>query len=133
MEAVARGATLAGATAYGITAPAVFSDRASANVYITHERPEPDIVSRIGRLIESSAGSIALWGSIGTAAELIVAWNVAYVSQFSDAHRKPVIAVGEPWTTLIPTLERVLETQTGLVELVDSVDAAVERIATLLQ
>jgi uncharacterized protein (TIGR00725 family) len=133
MEAVARGATLAGAKAYGITAPAVFADRSSANAFITHERPEPDIISRIGTLISSTAGSIALWGSIGTAAELIAAWNVAYVAQFSDTPRKPVVAVGEPWATIVPALERGLDTETDLVELVDSVEAAVERIATLLR
>lgn len=133
MEAVAKGATDAGRQAFGITAPDVFADRSSTNRYITDERPASSLVSRIGDLVEATDGSIALWGSIGTATELLVAWNVAYVAQFSEAPRKPVLAVGQPWEEIIPSLETGLVTEQGLVTVVPTVDAAVTSLISQLE
>lgn len=133
MEAVAKGATDAGRLALGITAPDVFADRSSANRYITDERPASSLVARIGDLVEATDGSIALWGSIGTATELLVAWNVAYVARFSGATRKPVVAVGEPWADIVPSLEAGLGTEHGLVTVVPTVDAAVTALISQLR
>jgi uncharacterized protein (TIGR00725 family) len=126
MEAVSMGASEAGGEVLGITAPDVFLDRSSANAYLTHEQPEPSLTSRIGSLVEQTDAAIALWGSLGTAAELLVAWNVSYVAQFSTTPRKPVIAVGQPWESLIPHLESTLATDIGLVRLASDVRIAVE-------
>lgn len=132
MEAVSIGARDAGGDVLGVTAPNVFLDRSSANPYLTREQPETSLTSRIGSLVERTDGAIALSGSLGTATELLVAWNVSYVAQFSTAARKPLIAVGEPWARLIPHLESVLETETGLVTLADDVRTAVELLNALL-
>ena len=126
MEAVSMGAREANGAVLGITAPEVFLDRSSANVYLTEEQPEPTLTTRIGSLVEQTDGAIALWGSLGTAAELVVAWNVSYVAQFSTVRRKPLIAVGEPWGSLVPHLESTLSTEAGLVSLADDVHTAVE-------
>ena len=128
MEAVARGATEAGGIAVGVTAPSVFLDRATANEFITEERPASSLTLRIAELVEATDASITLWGSIGTATELLVAWNVAYVAQFSQIERKPVIAVGHPWTTVIPALERDLATEPGIVTVTATVDDAVDEL-----
>jgi uncharacterized protein (TIGR00725 family) len=128
MEAVSMGAREADGDVLGITAPQVFRDRTEANAFVTHERQEPTLTSRIGALVEQTDGAIALWGSLGTAAELVVAWNVAYVSQFSSITRKPLIAVGEPWASLIPHLEETLVTLSGLVTIADDVREAVRML-----
>ena len=42
--------------------------------------------------------------------------------------RKPVVAVGEPWESLVPLLESTLRTDPGLVTVVPDVAAAVEMV-----
>ena len=128
MEAVSMGAREADGEVLGVSAPGVFVDRSTANAYLTREKKEASLTSRIGSLVEHTDGAIALWGSLGTAAELVVAWNLSYVSQFSTVTRKPLIAVGEPWTTLIPHLESTLDTEAGLVTLASDIQVAVEML-----
>ncbi len=132
MEAVSRGARDAGGHVVGVTAPTVFPDRAHPNRYLSTETPADSLVERIGLLAEGTSGSIALWGSLGTAAELIVAWNLSYVAPFAHRESKPVIAVGEPWASLIPHLEAVLATTRQLVSIAPDVDTAVEELVRKL-
>ena len=132
MEAVSMGARLAGGDVIGVTAPTVFLDRSKANDHVTVETPATSLVDRIGILADGTDGSIALWGSLGTAAELIVAWNLAYVAPFAGQARKPVIAVGEPWLTLVPHLESELTTTPRLVTVVADVETAVTEMVSQL-
>ena len=132
MEAVSLGAKEAGGHVVGVTAPSVFPDRARANNHLSTETQAASLIERIGLLANGSEGSIALWGSLGTAAELIVAWNLAYVAPFSNADPKPIIAVGEPWMSLIPHLETELATIPDLVTVVDDVDTAVQEMTRRL-
>lgn len=133
MEAVSAGASSVGGTVVGVTAPSVFPDRSGGNRHLTVERSAESLVQRIADLAENTAASIALWGSLGTATELLVAWNLAYVAPFSGSRVKPVIAVGDPWRSLIPVLGRDLRTDASLVEVVDDVDAAVRKVSVRLR
>jgi len=117
----------------GVTAPEVFPDRAGVNPFVAEEQPAPTLGTRIALLIESTAAAIALPGSIGTAAELLVAWNSAFVTRFSIARPKPVVAVGDPWSDLVPILAERLGTDRGIVHVVASVDDAVDRVSALVQ
>ena len=128
MEAVSAGAAAAGGEVVGVTAPAVFPGRIGANGFVTLEHQEATIGSRIARLVEIADACIALPGSLGTATELLVAWNYAYVAQFSGRAPKPLYAVGDPWTTLVPTLVARLDADPGLVTVVDDVDTAVAAV-----
>ncbi len=125
MEAVSLGASSVGGHVVGVTAPSVFPGRAGANDHVVTEMPAGSLVERIGLLADSTAGSISLWGSLGTAAELLVAWNLAYVAPFAGSAPKPIIAVGEPWMGLVPHLEAELRTTPGVVTVVPDVDTAV--------
>lgn len=125
MHAVSEGAASAGGIVHGMTAPLVFPDRSGANPHVTHERPSATLGTRIADLIESSDAAIALPGSIGTAAELLVAWNYAYVARFSGGAPKPIVAVGHPWAEVVPLLAATLETDGELVSVVEDVDDAV--------
>ena len=132
MEAVSHGARLAGGHVIGVTAPDVFPGRIGANEHVAEERKAKSIVERMGLLIEEADGAIALWGSLGTATELLVAWNIAFVAPFSGGTRMPIVAVGEPWISIVPNLEESLGTDTGIVTVTDSVSKAVQYMATAL-
>jgi uncharacterized protein (TIGR00725 family) len=132
MEAASQGARLAGGHVIGVTAPTVFPGRVGANEHVVEERQASSLVERIGRLVEEADGAIALWGSLGTATELLVAWNIAFVAPFSSGIRKPVVAVGEPWTTIVPYLEESLGTDTGIVTVTDNVAEAVQHMTMTL-
>lgn len=132
MEAVSRGARLAGGHVIGVTAPDVFHGRSGANEHVVEERQAGSIIARIGLLIEEADGAIALWGSLGTATELLVAWNSAFVAPFSGRQRKPVVAVGEPWASIVPYLEESLGTDAGIVTVTDDAADAVAHMTAVL-
>ena len=132
MEAVSLGARSAGGMVVGVTAPTVFPQRPGANEHVTDEWVARSLIDRIGLLVERTDASIALWGSLGTATELLAAWNLAFVASFSAIERKPVIAVGEPWVTLIPALASRLGTDGDLVQVVNDVEGAVTVIVEAL-
>ena len=125
MEAVCRGAREAGGRAIGYTAPAVFPERESANPYLHVEVAADSIGERVRRLIDETDASIALSGSIGTFTELMAAWNVAFVAQFSGISPKPVVAVGPLWRSLIADLIDKLDTPDHYVDCVDTIEDAV--------
>ena len=132
MEAVSQGAAAAGGRVVGVTADAVFPDRPGANRHVGEERSAASITERIHLLVSGTAASISLPGSIGTFTELMSAWNAAYVSQFSGAPSKPVIAVGAGWGEIVAMLAPRLDAP-GLVTTVDSVPAAVAAVVARLR
>lgn len=125
MEAVSLGAADAGGHVIGFTAPEVFPGRHRANPHVAEERPATTLTERIDIMLARSDGAIALNGSIGTLTELLMAWNVAFVAQFSDAQPKPLVAVGQRWNRIVADLTEDLGTDGSLVTCVEDVDAAV--------
>ena len=132
MEAVSEGAAGNGGHVIGVTAPSVFRGRDGANVHVTEELRAASLTERIHELIDLSDASITLHGSLGTATELMVAWNLAFVATLSDEQPHPVIAVGPRWRRLISELAEVLETDASLVTCVDTVDQAVAEVQARL-
>ncbi|MEA3503200.1 MAG: LOG family protein, partial [Actinomycetota bacterium] len=118
MEAVSLGASEAGGHVIGVTVPDVFPDRSGGNAHLTEETRTASLLERIHEMVDLSVASIALPGSLGTATELLVAWNLAYVVRFTGATPKPVIAVGAQWRHLVPLLTDELRTDGSLVSLV---------------
>jgi hypothetical protein len=129
MEAVSLGARQAHGRVIGVTVPDVFPNRPAGNEHLTEEMRAATLLERIHELVEVSVASIALPGSLGTATELLVAWNLAYVARFTNAVPKPVIAVGDQWQHLVPLLTKELNTDGSLVTLVDTVDEAVAALS----
>ena len=132
MEAVSQGAAAAGGHVIGYTAPEVFTGRVAANEFVVEEVPASTLTERIHVMLAAADGAIALNGSIGTLAELVMAWNVAFVAQFSNDTAKPVIAVGERWQRIVAELTDDLATDGSLVTCVDDVDAAVAAVSRAL-
>ena len=126
MEAVSAGAAHRGGHVIGVTAPAVFPARSGANRHVDAEIVEPTISRRITRLVEASDAVIALPGSIGTLAELVMAWNASFVAQFSGSPARPVVAVGPVWRAILEEIDLRLPTGGGIVRLTSSAAGALD-------
>lgn len=132
MEAVSAGAATQGGRVYGVTAPDVFPTRAGANPHVTDEIPESSITARIARLVDMSDAAIALPGSIGTLAELMVAWNVAFLAPVSARQPYPVVTVGLAWQQVVTDLSRRLSSGSGFVVAKNTVTDAWAHIADVI-
>lgn len=104
MAAVSKGAKEAGGIAIGVTAPSLFPGRSGANEYVTELIEAVSLADRIGRMVEMSVGCIALPGSIGTAAELLIAWNTNHILRRSGLPSYPTVAVRGHWAELKATM-----------------------------
>jgi uncharacterized protein (TIGR00730 family) len=132
MEAVCRGACEAGGSTIGVTAPTVFPGRAGANQWVQQELAADDLIQRIGILTSIASAYVAMPGSLGTLAELLIAWNLAVVAPFSDTSCGPIVAVGDTWGRVVPELTAALETDGKFIEIVPSVAEAVSYLVKAL-
>lgn len=97
MEAVSKGAAENGGHVIGVTAPPLFPGRHGANPYVAELIEADGLAERVGTMIRRARGVIALPGSIGTATELLIAWNVNHIVRRNGGRRLPTVAVGEAW------------------------------------
>lgn len=100
MEAASKGASEMGGRVVGVTAPRLFPDRVGANSHLGYEIAATSIDGRIGTLTQIAAGALALPGSIGTAAELMIAWNINHIARVHGGTRFPTAAIGDGWKRL---------------------------------
>jgi hypothetical protein len=100
MEAASKGAVQAGGRVIGVTAPDLFTTRSGANSHVTREIQAKTLTERIGILTDLANGAIVLPGSIGTIAELVIAWNLNHIARRNGGLRLPTVAVGEEWDEL---------------------------------
>lgn len=126
MEAVSRGAAEAGGHVIGVTTPTAFPDRPGANEWVAEEITTIDLPTRIRTLIDLADAAIALPGSIGTFAELVLLWNANFITTFSGAAPVPLLAVGRVWSDILPGLHDALDTERGHVEWAAGVDDAIQ-------
>jgi uncharacterized protein (TIGR00730 family) len=105
MEASAKGAKDAGGSTIGVTC-SIFSDSQGqplkANRYIDREILHQTVFSRIGQMIEMSAGYVILEGGTGTLSEFGIVWE--YVAK-GMIRPRPIFVVGDFWK---PMVERVI-------------------------
>ncbi len=104
MEAASKGASHAGGHVIGITAPPLFPGRHGSNPFVEELIEADSLTDRIGRMMERAAGTLALPGSIGTATELLIAWNINHIARRNSGSAIPTAAIGPRWTTLAATL-----------------------------
>lgn len=100
MEAVSRGAAEAGGHVIGVTSPLLFPGRTGANPFVAEVVEARSLADRIDTMVRRSVATVALPGSIGTATELLVAWNTNYIAGFNGGTRLPSAAVGPRWRAL---------------------------------
>lgn len=128
MEAVSLGAVRGGGRAIGITAEALFPSRTGANPHVTDVEDVATLSERIGRMMAISSACIAMPGSIGTAAELSVAWHTNHVRRRGGSSRIPVAAVGRQWEVFRSALVDGLGAISDDVYWATDVDAALQWI-----
>ena len=130
MEAASRGAKEAGALVVGVTAPAVFPQRAGANPYVDLEFPAPTLLSRIERMLDLGRAFLALPGGVGTFTEIAAAWNRAFVDRLAGRAAPPIF-VHESWRALLfPALE-ITEDQLSLLTFVRNAEELKAHLAAL--
>lgn len=125
MEAVSKGAADEGGHVIGVTAPSLFPGRTGANHYVSELIEADDLVMRIGTMVDRADGAIALPGSIGTATELVVAWNHNYISRRNGRPMLPTAAVGDGWRVVSAALMAEVGAEPGDIHLVDTAEDAV--------
>jgi uncharacterized protein (TIGR00725 family) len=126
MEAASKGAASAGGRVIGVTAPGLFAKRSGANGYVAEEVEAISLTDRLGSLIGLATGAIVLPGSIGTAAELVVAWNINHIARRTGGTRFPTVAVGRDWAELQSLLTRRMGAFGDDVHTAETVDEAVD-------
>lgn len=104
MEAVSSGAAGAGGHVVGVTAPVLFPDRSTPNPYVHEVIEASSLANRIDIMMERSTATLALPGSIGTAAELLISWNTNHILRQGGATPRVSVAVGPGWKALARAL-----------------------------
>ena len=112
MESTSAGAASTGAPVVGVIAPALFPGRPGANPHVGEVVVASSLSERIGMMFELASAAIALPGSIGTATELMIGWNLNYIGRHNDGSSFPIAAVGESWRRVGESLHRWLKAQT---------------------
>lgn len=128
MEAVSKGASEEGGHVVGVIAPRLFPERTGANPYVDESIEADDLLDRIGELINRADGVIALPGSIGTAAELMIAWNHNYLRRHTRQPTLPTVAVGSGWRTLVENMIEAARAEPGDIHIEDQPEQAVKWI-----
>jgi len=126
MEAVSKGASETGGRAIGIIAPSLFPGRSGANPYVTDLIESRSLTDRIGKMVDIGQGAIALPGSIGTATELLVAWNLNHIARRNGGSHFPTVAVGEEWGEVATSLGSQVDAHIGDIHFESTAELAVD-------
>ncbi len=98
MEAVSKGANLAGGHVIGVTCLEIERWRGTgANIWVKEERKFETLRQRLDGLIDGCDAAIALPGGPGTLTEISLMWNLMIVDSI---HRRPLILVGQGWKSV---------------------------------
>ena len=126
MEAVSEGAAAAGAPVIGVTT-SLFNHR-PANPHLSHREDTSTLLDRLDYLLHVASGFVVLEGSIGTMAELFLAWNLLAVDGRPEA---PLVCLGEPYAQFLAAVTGpglVIPDLARLVEIATSPEDAVRRV-----
>ena len=100
--------------------------RSGANPYVA-KRIEADTISnRIGEIVAATDGAVALPGSIGTATELLVAWNINHIVRRNGGQPYPTVAVGPKWRYVAEVLASQIGAYAGDIHLEEDPGSAVD-------
>jgi len=127
MEAVSEGARRAGGEVIGVTT-SLFNHR-PPNPHLTHREDTTTLLERLDYLVHVASGFVVLEGSIGTLAELFLAWNLLAVEGRPQA---PLVCLGKPYAEFlraasVPGL--VIPDLLRFVEVADTPEDAVARVS----
>jgi uncharacterized protein (TIGR00730 family) len=130
MEGASRGAAEAGGEAVGVTC-SVFAGR-TPNRFLTERREMPDLLARMGALVDPARGYIVLHGKSGTLAELTLVWALHRAGSLGP---RPVILLGSAWRPFLHHLVRgamIEGDQLQITRVVDEPETAVAELDRFL-
>jgi hypothetical protein len=93
MEACSRGARQAGAHVVGVTLE-LFERRGPVNRWVEERVHTPDLFERLRHILARADAFIAVPGSVGTVAEVLLTWNLLAAAARPPA---PLVLLGAPW------------------------------------
>jgi uncharacterized protein (TIGR00730 family) len=93
MAACSRGANEAGAHVVGVTVD-LFEGRAPVNRWVKERVHTSDLFERLRHVIGRADAFIAVSGSVGTIAEILLTWNLLMAKGHPPA---PLVLLGAPW------------------------------------
>jgi len=93
MAACSRGAHEAGAHVVGVTVD-LFESRAPVNRWVKERVHTNDLFERLRYIIGRADAFIAVSGSVGTMAEILLTWNLLMAKGHPPA---PLVLLGTPW------------------------------------
>jgi uncharacterized protein (TIGR00730 family) len=93
MAACSRGAHEAGAHVVGVTVD-LFESRAPVNRWVKERVHTSDLFERLRQVIGRADAFIAVSGSVGTLAEILLTWNLLMANGHPPA---PLVLLGAPW------------------------------------
>ncbi len=131
MDAVSKGAYEAGGHVIAYTTD-LFSDF-PPTTWFHEERKAEDIHCRIRNMLTEGAGFIAVWGGIGTLAEVAMAWNMAQISAMQGMRPKPLVLMGDHWRGLVDSIGRYTEIGKSVLALPVLVSTPEEAVETMEQ
>ncbi len=129
MEAVSKGAALAGGHVIGVTCDEIGRwHGGSANAWVAEEWKQPTLIERLQLLIRSADAAMALPGGPGTLAEVALMWNLMIVGSLQS---RRLILVGHAWKHVIDSFfvnlgEYSPATQRQFLEFAPSVEGAAQ-------
>ncbi len=132
MDATSKGAYDKGGHAIGYTTDEL--PDAVPTMWMHEERRTPDLHRRIELMIDEAAAFIALWGGIGTLAEVFVTWNVAQIAAYKGQAFKPLLFVGPHWPPIVRAIGAHSEVGSSVLAypiLVPTVEEAVAELRRL--
>jgi uncharacterized protein (TIGR00730 family) len=97
MEAASRGAAEAGGHVIGITVES-FAGRGVGNRWVAERVHAPDLVDRLRRLVTATDAQVAVEPSLGTLAELFLAWTLASTGAVPDGS---LVLLGPRWPSYL--------------------------------
>ena len=133
MDAVSKGAYEAGGHVIAYTTD-LFSDFPPTTWFHEEKRAE-DLHCRIRTMLTEGVGFIAVWGGIGTLAEVAMAWNMAQIDAMLGKKPKPLVLMGDHWKNLVASIGQYTEIGSSVLSLpilVSTPDEAVEAIVQAL-
>ena len=125
MEACSRGAHEAGAHVVGVTVE-LFESRGPANRWVKERVHTGDLFERLSHIIGRADAFIAVSGSVGTIAEILLTWNLLMARARPPA---PLVLLGAPWREWLEVHRRpglVLPELFAYVRLADTPEEAVQ-------
>ncbi len=128
MEAASMGASTAGGKVVGVTAPSLFPDRSGANAYVGELIEAPTLSARIDTMMRRADATITLPGSIGTATELLTAWNMNFIARHGRSRPLPSAAIGPRWQKVADALVLALGAKIDGIYWANSADDGVDWI-----